>query len=392
MTAAAAAWIVLGATALFLFQTERQADEQGAALGAFDTGARTATAALADLRTTLQSYVAAGQSVNLWMPRVASSIDQASSTIDTLRTTATSPSARASLMEASANLTEIGRLDRQARSYIQSGQTLMASDILFTEANETIAKTAELVERSRAAEHEGAADERISRRNEQTTALAASIGIAGLAAALLAFAPGARVSAPQTVLVETRSAPTPVDATTSDFLSLRLAHHGGEAVPELKAAAELCTEFSCVRDAPDVARLLARAATVLDASGIVVWVANAEATDLEPVLAHGYSAQTLARMPSVPRSADNAAATAYRKGALQIVLARPGLSAGAIVAPLLSPQGCIGALSAEFRSGSETSDSVQALAAIFAAQLSGILSPSTPAGSSSESASRIASA
>jgi hypothetical protein len=64
-----------------------------------------------------------------------------------------------------------------------------------------------------------------------------------------------------------------------------------------------------------------------------------------------------------------------------------------VVAPLLSPEGCVGAFSAEILSGSETADSVQALAAIFAAQLAGVLAgsaSSTPAADSA--AGRIASA
>jgi GAF domain-containing protein len=85
----------------------------------------------------------------------------------------------------------------------------------------------------------------------------------------------------------------------------------------------------------------------------------------------------------VPRSADNAAAAAYRSGQLQIVLTRPGVAPGAVVAPLLAPDGCIGALTAEIRDGGETSEGVQALAAIFAAQLAGIVAASAsnmPAG------------
>ncbi len=81
----------------------------------------------------------------------------------------------------------------------------------------------------------------------------------------------------------------------------------------------------------------------------------------------------LARMPAVPRSGDNAAAAAYRTGVLQIVMSRPGASSGAVVAPISGPDGCIGALSAEIRGGGETSDSVQALAAILAAQLASIV-------------------
>ena len=86
------------------------------------------------------------------------------------------------------------------------------------------------------------------------------------------------------------------------------------------------------------------------------------------------TAEMLARIPPVARSADNAAAAAYRSGTLQIVLSRPGKSSGAIVAPILSPDGCVGALSAEIRHGAETSEAVQALAEIAAAHLSGILS------------------
>jgi hypothetical protein len=83
----------------------------------------------------------------------------------------------------------------------------------------------------------------------------------------------------------------------------------------------------------------------------------------------------VARMPAVPQSADNAAAAAYRSGTLQIVHSRPGGTNGAVVAPILSADGCVGALSAEIRSGGETSQSVQSLASIFAAQLAGILAP-----------------
>jgi GAF domain-containing protein len=80
-------------------------------------------------------------------------------------------------------------------------------------------------------------------------------------------------------------------------------------------------------------------------------------------------------MPAVPKSANNAAAAAYRTGALQIVLARPGAASGALVAPLLTADGCIGALSAEIKGRGETSDATQALAVLFAAQLASVLAP-----------------
>jgi GAF domain-containing protein len=154
--------------------------------------------------------------------------------------------------------------------------------------------------------------------------------------------------------------------------------------PMLKVAAEVCTDFGRVQDIEELKNVLGRAARVIEANGAVVWLGSTAGADLRPVLAHGYSSQTVARMQSVPKSADNAAAAAYRTGALQIVLSQPGGSTGAIVAPLLSPDGCIGALSVETKGGGETSDSIQALAGIFAAQLAGVLAASAAETASAE--------
>jgi hypothetical protein len=55
------------------------------------------------------------------------------------------------------------------------------------------------------------------------------------------------------------------------------------------------------------------------------------------------------------------------------VLADEGSTSGAIVAPMLSSRGCVGVISVETQRGTETSESLQAMAAIFAAQLAGIL-------------------
>jgi hypothetical protein len=108
------------------------------------------------------------------------------------------------------------------------------------------------------------------------------------------------------------------------------------------------------------------------------------------MLAHGYGAQALSRMPRVPRSADNAAAAAYRTGQMQIVLARPGGNPGALVAPILAADGCIGALSAEIQGGGEASESVQALSTIVAAHLATMLADSRPAAESTVAEPRVA--
>jgi len=138
----------------------------------------------------------------------------------------------------------------------------------------------------------------------------------------------------------------------------------------LKAAADLATDFGRAQEMKDLTPLIARVATLTDASGVVVWLGNAQGGDLRPLLTYGYSPQVVNRLTPVPRSASNAAAAAYRTGTLQVVPSQP-FSSGAIVAPILGPDGCIGALSAEFR-GAEASESVQAFAAIIAAHLAGV--------------------
>ena len=153
----------------------------------------------------------------------------------------------------------------------------------------------------------------------------------------------------------------------------------------LKAAADLATDFGRVQDLGDLKQLIARAATLTEASGVVVWLGNSQGGDLRPVLTHGYSPAVVTRLAPVPRSANNAAAAAYRSGTLQVVPSQP-FSSGAIVAPILGPEGCIGALSAEFR-GAEASEPVQAFAAIVAAHLAGVLGASPVEVSESRAAS-----
>ena len=162
-------------------------------------------------------------------------------------------------------------------------------------------------------------------------------------------------------------------------ISRSAAAHVPGSTATLAGVAELCTELSQVRDASDLQAFLGRAASRLDASGVVVWVGTSTGSDLQPVAAHGYAERVLAMMKPIPRAADNATAAAYRDSTLHVVPAGPGAAPGAVVAPLLSIDGCIGAFTAEIRDGGETSPAVQAVATIVAAQLSSVLTPASSA-------------
>ena len=121
--------------------------------------------------------------------------------------------------------------------------------------------------------------------------------------------------------------------------------------------------------------LLARAAKVLDASGIIVWVAEPSRQRLVPALSHGYEDKS-SRMGSIHCDANNAAAAAYRSSEVRTV-AGDASTNGAVIVPLMTSDGCVGVLSAEMKSGGEKDESSQALATIFAAQLATLVA--TPA-------------
>ena len=328
--------LVLSATALaavltgsfFLYSFEQRIAASRAADRAFDGVVRDAMNSVAEFRP-----------------------DGVTKSLSTLRSMATSDKSRAALDEAGA----------------KAGN--------FTE----IAAVLDQLNAARSSEQEAADEAEAALRKAQATALGATacVVLAAIAAIVL--------SAPKRA-AEPVQLPLPSTAAAhADDLVLRGESTGAAtgymtsrpAGPVLRAASQLCTDFGRVSDAEELRQLVGRAADLMDASGLIVWAGTAGGTQLVPALSHGYLPEMISRLPPLARSADNAAARAFRTSQVQIVLARPGESNGAIVAPVLSATGCVGVLSAEIRGGGETSESVQALAEIFAAQLAGVLH-STP--------------
>jgi len=358
------AWIAIGAATVFIIRSEKQLAALHADGRAFDLHAREVADALSDLRAAQQAYVAAGQGVTFWMPKVAQTSDAISMSIEALRAAATSPGARQAIDEAVTTLAGFAEVDKRARDYLRSGQLLMAGDVIFTEGDQTAASAARQVEASRLAEHRALDASEANVRRREAIALAAAGGVSALVVLLLGVSGSAQTESDSPLSIATKE---------PGELELRQSQPSRAVSPVLKTAAQLCTDFARMRDIHDLQQLLERASDVMDAAGLVVWLGDSNGAELQPVLTHGYSDDTRARLPNVPRTANNAAAAAFRSGDVQIVLSRPGGAKGAIVAPILGAQGCIGALSAEIRGGGEASESVQALAAIIAAQLAGVL-------------------
>jgi hypothetical protein len=147
---------------------------------------------------------------------------------------------------------------------------------------------------------------------------------------------------------------------------------GGDARPSpvnMWAVADVCTKLGCAREAPELRSALEDASRVLDAAGLILWMPDARRATLTPVFAIGYSDDVLARLPILSTEDDNATAAAFRTRTTCIVHTSHSRH-GAVVAPMLTPNGCTGVLALELRHGAEQREDVRASVAIIAAQMS----------------------
>ena len=145
----------------------------------------------------------------------------------------------------------------------------------------------------------------------------------------------------------------------------------------LETVARLCTEFGRVVERGAVRDLLQESADALGAAGLIVWLADEAGETLRPGLVQGYSEKILAQLPAVTRDADNATATAFRT-ARWCQVAPTAHTSGALVVPLLVPDGCAGVLAIELQQGVRMSRSLRAVAVLVAAALTQLLHRSRP--------------
>lgn len=143
---------------------------------------------------------------------------------------------------------------------------------------------------------------------------------------------------------------------------------------ELSSIASLCTDLARLADTRSLPALLERAAAALDATGIVLWIADPDGRELSPIVTHGYAPTVVTRLGTILRDAENATASALRTSLLQTVKA-DAVSDGAIAAPLVAPAGCVGVMAAEVRHAGEQDPAKLAAATIIAAQLSALVGP-----------------
>ena len=348
-----------------------------------------------DIASAEQAYVAPGQPDQPWLDRGAMLLQQFGQDAAAIRPLLQSPDASA-LADVEKTFKSIVAIDGRVREELQQEQNLLAADLIFSEGHDTVAGLVMALRNLDAFERQTVAAQRASVEREQWAALG---GVAVIwAAGLLMLVPvragsGMRL-APSEVEGDPGSVtrgplnPEPPDARSpsTSLGASRIPDRGHVLLPnpgvvpstvDLAVAADVCGAFARTADTAALREALARAAAVLDARGIVVWMGAGE--ELFPALSHGYDERVVERLGPIPRDAANATAEAWRTARIRTVASNQMFD-GALAAPIVGVNGCIGVFAAEVRHAREEDAATRAVATMIAAQLAGIL-PAWPAAS-----------
>jgi GAF domain-containing protein len=390
---------VLVTAAYLLWASESASRSASASARAFDERAESLTRAVMDLRMGQQAYVAAGQGDEFWGSRVAARIAGLREELAAVRALASSARAQSEVDDAASALGDFERMDARAREYARGNQRLLASDLIFSDGLDKTDTMLRGIQAARTVAAEGASALVRATRQREIIVAGATAAAALLLGLLLVPTPkaetaaagiptAARVRAPleirapieeDVLVLRDARDPAPPPPPVPVPLSMRETDAEARDLLDLGKVAALCSELARIVDTRALPAVLERTATVLDANGVVLWIADPDGRELNPIVTHGYPAQLVTRLGTIPRDAQNATAAAFRTALLQTVSA-DSISNGAIAVPLVTPGGCVGVMAAEVRHGGEKQDAKLAAAAIVAAQLATLVGPPTPRG------------
>ena len=328
--------------------------------------------AISDIGAAQQAYVAPGQSAPAAFEQTAAQIQRIATELETVQPMLRSAEAAELSMVIRDGAAALLETDSSARGHLRTDQVLWAAEVVFGQARDTRATITQAVKALQAAESRAlqTAQERLAQLLLVLIGGAAAIWTLGLIA--LTWVPRTKPTAAPLTISEPAPAPAPAESAPLTAPISRLV--------DLTSASGVCTDISRLASGEALAGVLARAAAVLDASGIILWMGAGG--ELFAAAAHGYDARVVARLGTIAMSADNATAVAWRSGRVGVVAGDAGAN-GAIVAPMFGPEGCVGVLATEVRHGRESDEDTRAVAAIIASQLATVLSawpgPSTGA-------------
>jgi len=354
--------IAIGVSAAYLFSNiDKDINAQWTAEHVLRDEAAVLAATIADARAGQMAYVVRGQG-EYWMSHVEGVMPTLQKRAAEFGALLTAPKARNEFEAATGALENFRTLDAKVRESVQGGNALFAADMIFSDGLESMATASTRLTAALNHELQYRSADIASVHNRQL-----AIAGGGAGAILLLMVGLVLLGGGSTKSAEPEAA-TALPVIEPIRFEAPLPKARAAVTPKLLTTAQLCRELARVVDSGSLPHLLERAARVLDASGIIVWVAEPSRQRLVPALSHGYDERTVMRMGSIHRDANNAAAAAYRSSEVRTV-AGDASANSAFIVPLITNDGCVGVLSAEMKAGCEKDESAQALATIFASQL-----------------------
>ena len=319
--------------------------------------------ALADARQAQAGYVAVGQGAAFWMNFFDDALSRVEGTLRERQQSTKAPGALTHYDAAIEQLEALRTSDRRARNYVNNGQLILASDVIFVESQEILGRIASNVSAARDTEV-------FTARQSVSTVTRYRQGLlaGGLLVTLLLL-----FVAPRKTRTE-----EPADVPVTFNVTPEPAPRPVEAMPALDDTADVCVDIARLLDGRDLPGILSRAASAIDAKGLVLWVVDEHGQTLRASMGHGYSDRMLTRLGHLPVSADNATSLACRTLQPQMVPGATPANSGALAVPLISTTGCVGVLSAEV-SGSRANGHQVSVARLIAAQLSAVIRPDAAA-------------
>jgi hypothetical protein len=352
-------------------------DQQLTALRASEHGASSRFDALvqsiARFDAAQQLFDPARESETEWFARVRRLLGQIETQAKGLHGSAASASAARAFDDVTARV--VSAVAR-AEENLRDGHDLMATDLVQDEAGPGAEAMRAAVLEWRAAEANAADTATAALIQQLWTALGGTLAFWAIGVLLLA--PRQAVAAPAvpaslSILAEPAADAAIAPQAEPAPLQPPAGIEPVQPVIDLVPAAELCVDITRADSGQTLAALVDRAAGVIGASGIVVWLASGD-EELVPVLTHGYGPRAQDVIGSLPLAEENVTTRAWHSGQLQWVNGDPR-SRSAIAAPLFQGPRRTGVLSVELADGATADAMPRALTSILAAQFATAVSP-----------------
>ena len=343
------ACLVLGllATAGLVFralQDEHALNRARQDAAAADSAVSRTAELLLDIRASMHAYVAPGQGLPFWAKLAQENIDVLHQNLVSLDTIAAANGG--SLSESLDSVDQLTAAESRARTYVSRGEMQLAGDVIFTEVRDLLAGATNPVETLRVDLKRRHEQRQASIRSEQAMLAAGALGVWIVIALFLAPTPATvAVKDPaewRSELKSTLQKPIPV---TPDTLVAPVAPvaplapaEAAVSLSSMRALSEICADLSSLSDPGALQGALERVSAMLNATGLIVWVASNDGGSLSPVATHGFDPALVARIGKIARDSANLTAAAFRDNAPKISI--PTATApGALAVPMCGPTG-----------------------------------------------------